>query len=67
LFIGDRDRPRDTSFSAAVFDFFGTLTPSTPASIWEEHAVRLSSWRAPVTAQFGMLASAAAGRAGFFL
>jgi putative hydrolase of the HAD superfamily len=28
------------SFSAVVFDFFGTLTPSTPASVWEEHAER---------------------------
>jgi putative hydrolase of the HAD superfamily len=28
------------SFSAVVFDFFGTLTPSAPASIWEEHAQR---------------------------
>jgi putative hydrolase of the HAD superfamily len=28
------------SFSAVVFDFFGTLTPSTPASVWDEHAQR---------------------------
>lgn len=28
------------SFSAVVFDFFGTLTPSTPTGIWDEHARR---------------------------
>ncbi|MGX1542233.1 HAD family hydrolase [Streptomyces adustus] len=28
------------SFSAVIFDFFGTLTPSTPAGIWDEHAAR---------------------------
>ncbi|WP_329177338.1 HAD family hydrolase [Streptomyces sp. NBC_01477] len=28
------------SFSAVVFDFFGTLTPSTPAGVWDEHAAR---------------------------
>lgn len=28
------------SFSAVIFDFFGTLTPSTPTGIWDEHAAR---------------------------
>jgi putative hydrolase of the HAD superfamily len=28
------------SFSAVIFDFFGTLTPSTPAEVWDEHAAR---------------------------
>lgn len=27
-------------FSAVVFDFFGTLTPSAPTSVWDEHAER---------------------------
>ncbi|SEL47489.1 HAD family hydrolase [Streptacidiphilus jiangxiensis] len=28
------------AYSAVVFDFFGTLTPSTPAAVWDEHAAR---------------------------
>ena len=27
-------------FAAVIFDFFGTLTPSTPTGIWDEHAAR---------------------------
>lgn len=26
--------------SVVIFDFFGTLTPSTPARVWDEHAAR---------------------------
>jgi putative hydrolase of the HAD superfamily len=28
------------SFAAVVFDFFATLTPSTPEAVWQEHVVR---------------------------
>ncbi|AUG81467.1 haloacid dehalogenase [Kitasatospora sp. MMS16-BH015] len=27
-------------FSAVIFDFFGTLTPSTPTGLWDTHAAR---------------------------
>ncbi|MFC4057087.1 hypothetical protein ACFOWE_02195 [Planomonospora corallina] len=26
--------------TAVIFDFFGTLTPSTPSHVWDEHAAR---------------------------
>jgi putative hydrolase of the HAD superfamily len=26
--------------AAVIFDFFGTLTPSTPSQVWDEHAAR---------------------------
>jgi putative hydrolase of the HAD superfamily len=28
------------SFAAVVFDFFATLTPSTPEAVWQEHTAR---------------------------
>jgi putative hydrolase of the HAD superfamily len=29
--------------TAVIFDFFGTLTPSTPAHVWDEHAARIAA------------------------
>jgi hypothetical protein len=26
--------------TAVIFDFFGTLTPSTPTDVWDDHAAR---------------------------
>jgi putative hydrolase of the HAD superfamily len=31
------------SFAAVVFDFFATLTPSTPDAVWQEHTARSAS------------------------
>jgi putative hydrolase of the HAD superfamily len=28
------------SFAAVIFDFFGTLTPSTPEHVWQDHTAR---------------------------
>jgi putative hydrolase of the HAD superfamily len=46
--------------TAVIFDFFGTLTPSTPAHIWADHAARsaaplglpAATWRAALDASF---------------
>jgi putative hydrolase of the HAD superfamily len=46
--------------TAVIFDFFGTLTPSTPAHVWDEHAARsaaplglpASAWRAVLDASW---------------
>ena len=46
--------------TAVIFDFFGTLTPSTPASVWDDHAARSAAplgiparaWRAVLDASF---------------
>lgn len=35
--IGDNDH---MAIAAVIFDFFGTLTPSTPERVWQEHATR---------------------------
>ncbi|MET7454358.1 HAD family hydrolase [Streptomyces sp. NPDC005574] len=45
---------------AVVFDFFGTLTPSTPAGVWDDHAARSAAplgipagtWRTALDASF---------------
>ncbi|MFD7873635.1 HAD family hydrolase [Streptomyces sp. NPDC059766] len=57
------------SFSAVIFDFFGTLTPSTPAGIWDEHAARSASplgipmqqWRRALDESFPERATGALG------
>jgi putative hydrolase of the HAD superfamily len=54
---------------AVIFDFFGTLTPSTPSRIWDDHAARsaaplglpAATWRAVLDASF---AERATGRLG---
>ncbi len=46
--------------TAVVFDFFGTLTPSTPTDVWDEHAARSAAplgisaraWRGALDASF---------------
>jgi len=46
--------------TAVIFDFFGTLTPSTPTNVWDEHAARSAAplgipgpvWRATLDASF---------------
>jgi putative hydrolase of the HAD superfamily len=46
--------------TAVIFDFFGTLTPSTPAHIWDDHAARsaaplalpAATWRAALDSSF---------------
>lgn len=46
--------------AAVIFDFFGTLTPSTPSRVWDEHAARSAAplgiaapaWRAALNASF---------------
>ncbi|HXP22184.1 MAG TPA: HAD-IA family hydrolase [Streptosporangiaceae bacterium] len=46
--------------SAVIFDFFGTLTPSTPSHVWDEHAARSAAplgiappaWRAALHDSF---------------
>ncbi|WP_406180994.1 HAD family hydrolase [Streptomyces canus] len=46
--------------TAVVFDFFGTLTPSTPKHVWDDHAARSAAplgipartWRAALDASF---------------
>lgn len=56
-------------FSAVVFDFFGTLSPSTPAAVWDEHAARSAAplgiaaarWRAALDASFPERAVGALG------
>jgi putative hydrolase of the HAD superfamily len=48
------------SYSAVVFDFFGTLTPNTPSHVWDIHAARSASplgipptvWRAALDSSF---------------
>lgn len=46
--------------TAVIFDFFGTLTPSTPANVWDDHAARSAAplgipadtWRAALDSSF---------------
>jgi putative hydrolase of the HAD superfamily len=60
------------AFSAVVFDFFGTLSPSTPAAVWDEHAARSAAplgipaarWRAALDASFPERAVGALGDLG---
>ncbi|GAA3037109.1 hypothetical protein GCM10020229_55590 [Kitasatospora albolonga] len=55
--------------SAVVFDFFGTLTPSTPTAVWDEHAARSAAplgipphlWRRALDASFPERATGALG------
>jgi len=57
------------SFAAVVFDFFATLTPSTPAAVWQEHAARsaallgvdVASWRRALDESWGERATGALG------
>ncbi|GAA2418756.1 hypothetical protein GCM10010420_56640 [Streptomyces glaucosporus] len=56
-------------FTAVVFDFFGTLTPHTPAEVWDEHAARSAAplgipartWRAALDDSFPERAVGALG------
>lgn len=55
--------------TAVAFDFFGTLTPSTPAAVWDEHAARSAAplgidparWRAALDTSFPERATGALG------
>ncbi|MBF8191291.1 HAD family hydrolase [Nonomuraea sp. K274] len=55
--------------SAVVFDFFGTLTPSTPSHVWDDHAARsaaplgipVETWRAALDVSFPERAIGALG------
>ncbi|QMU70620.1 HAD family hydrolase [Streptacidiphilus sp. P02-A3a] len=57
------------SFSAVIFDFFGTLTPSTATGIWDEHAARSAAllgiptrqWRRALDESFPERATGALG------
>jgi putative hydrolase of the HAD superfamily len=54
---------------AVIFDVYGTLTPSTPAHVWHEHATRTSAvlgiagdvWQAELDASFQERATGALG------
>ena len=55
--------------TAVIFDFFGTLTPSTPTDVWDEHAARSAAplgiparrWRTTLDASFAERATGALG------
>jgi putative hydrolase of the HAD superfamily len=55
--------------AAVIFDFFGTLTPSTPTSVWDDHAARSAAplgiparaWRAVLDASFAERATGSLG------
>jgi putative hydrolase of the HAD superfamily len=55
--------------AAVIFDFFGTLTPSTPTSVWDDHAARSAArlgiparaWRAVLDASFPERATGSLG------
>ncbi|MFD7643579.1 HAD family hydrolase [Kitasatospora sp. NPDC059795] len=55
--------------TAVVFDFFGTLTPSTPAGVWDDHAARSAAplglptgvWRAALDSSFPERATGSLG------
>ncbi|MFC8361182.1 HAD family hydrolase [Streptomyces griseorubiginosus] len=57
------------SVNAVVFDFFGTLTPSTPAHVWDDHAARsaaplglpVRTWRTALDASFPERATGSLG------
>lgn len=57
------------SVNSVVFDFFGTLTPSTPAHVWDEHAARsaaplglpVRTWRTALDASFPERATGSLG------
>ncbi|MER7207677.1 HAD family hydrolase [Streptosporangium sp. NPDC000239] len=56
-------------FTAVIFDFFGTLTPSTPAHVWDDHAARSAAplgipvpvWRAALDSSFEERATGSLG------
>ncbi|MFF0579572.1 HAD family hydrolase [Streptosporangium saharense] len=56
-------------FSAVIFDFYGTLTPSTPKHVWDEHAARSAAplgipvpvWRAALDSSFAERATGSLG------
>ncbi|MEW1780056.1 HAD family hydrolase [Streptomyces sp. NPDC086777] len=55
--------------TAVIFDFFGTLTPSTPAHVWDDHAARSAAplgiptrtWRTALDTSFPERATGALG------
>ncbi|WP_328974338.1 HAD family hydrolase [Streptomyces canus] len=55
--------------TAVIFDFFGTLTPSTPTNVWDGHAARsaaplgiqVRTWRAALDASFPERATGSLG------
>jgi putative hydrolase of the HAD superfamily len=55
--------------AAVIFDFFGTLSPSTPTSVWDDHAARsaaplgipVPAWRAVLDASFPERATGSLG------
>jgi putative hydrolase of the HAD superfamily len=55
--------------AAVIFDFFGTLTPSTPTRVWDDHAARSAAplgiparaWRAVLDASFPERATGSLG------
>ncbi|WSD91617.1 hypothetical protein OG925_48215 [Streptomyces canus] len=55
--------------TAVIFDFFGTLTPSTPTNVWDDHAARsaahlgipVRTWRAAPDASFPERATGSLG------
>jgi putative hydrolase of the HAD superfamily len=62
-------RVLSVAITAVVFDFFGTLTPSTPANVWDDHAARSAAplgiparaWRAALDASFPERATGSLG------
>ena len=57
------------TFAAVIFDFFATLTPSTPEEVWQEHAARtaaplgleVSVWRRAMEESWAERATGALG------
>ncbi len=57
------------SITAVIFDFFGTLTPSTPAHVWDDHAARSAAplgipartWRTALDTSFPERATGSLG------
>lgn len=55
--------------TAVIFDFFGTLTPSTPTNVWDDHAARSAAplgipartWRTALDASFPERATGSLG------
>src|SRR5258708_9698088 len=59
----------DMPFAAVIFDFFGTLTPSTPEHIWHEHTSRsaaplgvdVTAWRQTLNDSYAERATGSLG------
>jgi putative hydrolase of the HAD superfamily len=57
------------AITAVIFDFFGTLTPSTPTNVWDDHAARSAAplgipartWRTALDASFPERATGSLG------